>query len=99
MGKTFNVGKSLKSKFNKSETEMSKKRSHSHGALPMLDEFKNDSLEQSDEEDDINGIWSASQLASKQAKENAKKTNAKGNANANSNAIQKRQVSRFCKKY
>ena len=48
-----------------------KYRSHSHGALPSLDEFsqvnkRNNAAD--DDEDDINGIWSASQLASKQAK-------------------------------
>lgn len=54
---------------------MSKLRSHSHGALPSLDEFKSSANNLHDDEDDINGIWSASQLASsRQAKENAAKS-------------------------
>ena len=48
-----------------------KLRSHSHGALPSLDEFSQVKSISTSEEDEINGIWSASQLASKQAKENA----------------------------
>lgn len=66
--------KQLKNKFKNKEERQSenlKLRSHSHGALPSLDEFSQ--VKHSSEiEDDINGIWSASQLqASKQAKENA----------------------------
>ena len=47
---------------------MSKFRSHSHGALPSLDEFTKSVVpeEVDDLEDDINGIWSASQLAAKE---------------------------------
>lgn len=62
---------SLKSKIQKKGDEnLNKLRSHSHGALPSLDEFQNKNDESEDE--DINGIWSASQLASKQAKEQKK---------------------------
>ena len=68
--------KQLKNKFKNKEERQSenlKLRSHSHGALPSLDEFSQVKHSTSSEiEDDINGIWSASQLqASKQAKENA----------------------------
>lgn len=63
----------------KNNESMSKLRSHSHGALPSLDEFKS-SANNLDDEDDINGIWSASQLASKQAKENANKNKASPSA-------------------
>jgi len=70
-------GKSKQS--SNSAEAMSKFRSHSYGALPSLDEFGHKSrreiVREEEEEDDINGIWSASQLASKQAKakENASK--------------------------
>ena len=67
--------KQLKNKFKNKEGQDQnlKLRSHSHGALPSLDEFSQVKHSTSSEiEDDINGIWSASQLqASKQAKENA----------------------------
>ena len=49
---------------NNSSNAMSKFRSHSHGALPSLDEFSQKVPEF--DEDDINGIWSASQLAAKE---------------------------------
>ena len=51
-----------------SNNSMSKFRSHSHGALPSLDEFTKSVVpeEVDDLEDDINGIWSASQLAAKE---------------------------------
>jgi hypothetical protein len=71
-------GKSTKS--STSSEAMSKFRSHSYGALPSLDEFghqksRREIVREEEEEDDINGIWSASQLASKhaKAKENASK--------------------------
>ena len=72
--------KQLKNKFKNKEERQSenlKLRSHSHGALPSLDEFSQ--VKHSSEiEDDINGIWSASQLqASKQAKENQNSSIAK----------------------
>ena len=97
--------KSIKNNDNNGNDPMSKFRSHSHGALPNLSEFhvKDPDQDQDDhddiidhndeEEDDINGIWSASQLASKQAKENANKRVTSNNANtASTNAIQNRQV-------
>lgn len=69
--------KQLKNKFKTSKAEDLKLRSHSHGALPSLDEFSQ-VKSTSSEEDDINGIWSASQLqASKQAKENQNSSIAK----------------------
>ena len=53
---------------NNNSAMMSKFRSHSHGALPSLDEFTKSVVpeEVDDLEDDINGIWSASQLAAKE---------------------------------
>ena len=58
-----NGGKDSMSTFGDHSNAMSKFRSHSHGALPSLDEFtKNPEFD----EDDINGIWSASQLAAKE---------------------------------
>ena len=59
---------SLKTKNKIDESNMStsaKFRSHSHGALPSLDEFAKN-IPEEDLEDDINGIWSASQLAAKE---------------------------------
>ena len=51
----------------KSKENLSKFRSSSHGALPSLDEFGGHHQNvQNDEEDDFNGIWSASHMASKQ---------------------------------
>ena len=56
---------SLKTKkIDESMSTSAKFRSHSHGALPSLDEFAK--VPEEDLEDDINGIWSASQLAAKE---------------------------------
>ncbi len=72
---TTSSGASNASTSASSMTNSSKFRSTSHGALHSLNEFvnsnkrpENNSIEDNDSSDDINGIWSASQLASKTAK-------------------------------